>query len=117
MAVRKKGGQPGNTNALKHGFYSPAFKSGEGEALEALGEAGVRAEVDMLRVSLRRLFQAAGELADPGDMASTLEAMASVSVTIAGLLKTQRLIEGGQSSLSDALSQALGEVCGELACK
>jgi hypothetical protein len=116
MAERKRGGQPGNRNAVKHGFYSPSFRAEEVNDLATLGEGGVMGEVDMLRVCLRRLFSMVGEMQAAGEVASTLETMASASTTIAGLLKAQRLIEGGQSNLSDALSQALGEVCGELSC-
>jgi hypothetical protein len=117
MAVRKRGGQPGNSNAVKHGFYSQHYKPGEDEALSLLGEGGMQAEIDMLRVLMRRLFGYAAEADDPAALAATLDSLANVSTTIAGLLKSQRLIEGGQSSLSDALSQALSEVTSEFGCK
>jgi hypothetical protein len=117
MAGRKRGGQPGNSNAVKHGFYAAHFKAGETEALGALGEGGVQDEIDMLRVTMRRLFGMIDQAEEPAAIAATLEILANVSTTIAGLLKSQRLIEGGQSSLSDALSQALSEVTSEFGCK
>jgi hypothetical protein len=116
-AGRKRGGQPGNMNAVKHGFYWQGFKPGEGEDLELLDGAGMQQEIDMLRILMRRLFQYAAQAEDPASTATTLESLANVSTTIAGLLKSQRMIEGGQSSLSDALSQALREVTGEFGCK
>jgi len=117
MVVRKRGGQLGNTNAKKHGFYSVKFTASESQDLEAALSEGVGDEVTLLRVGIRRLFELAGKSADAGEWASMLDAIGMASVRIAGLLKTQRLIEGGQSSLSDALSQALNEVCNDVSCK
>jgi hypothetical protein len=117
MAVKKRGGQPGNTNAVKHGFYAQHYNAGEVDALGELDAGGALPEVDMLRVVMRRLFGMIGQMDEPAAVAANLETLANVSTTIAGLLKTQRLIEGGQSSLSDALSQALSEVTSEFGCK
>ena len=36
MKSKQRGGQPGNLNALKHGFYSEQFKTTEIEDIEAL---------------------------------------------------------------------------------
>jgi hypothetical protein len=111
---RKRGGQPGNQNARKHGFYSAAMRPGEVADLDALEAEGLLDEIALVRVGIRRLFEVAGDSKAPGELASALEVIGSASVKLAGLLRTQRMIAGGQSSLSDALSQALGEVCGEL---
>jgi hypothetical protein len=42
MAVKKRGGQPGNQNARSHGFYAGHFKPGESVALEQLHPEGLR---------------------------------------------------------------------------
>ena len=119
QGVRKRGGQPGNDNAVKHGFYSPRFTSAENLDLDAAAPVGVSDEIALLRVGMRRLFELAqeGETA-PGaaEWAAVLDALGVAAVRISGLLRTQKLIEGGQSKLSDALSTALSEVCGEIAC-
>jgi hypothetical protein len=53
---RKSGGQPGNTNALKHGFY--ADKAGE-KLLEGIyaasGMEGLDADIEYVRAKLRQL--------------------------------------------------------------
>jgi hypothetical protein len=49
-AKRSWGGQPGNVNALKHGFYSHTFRSEEREDLEAMLAEGVEEEIALLRV-------------------------------------------------------------------
>jgi len=50
---RKGGGQPGNTNALKHGFYSRRFCDLElGDFESSLGD-DLQSEVAMLRAGQR----------------------------------------------------------------
>lgn len=88
-------------------LYSKGTRS-VGESAE-----GVQAEIDMLRVVMRRLFASVGSAEEPAAIAITLEIQANVSTTIAGLPKSQRFIEGGQSALTDAKSQTLREVTGE----
>ena len=52
---RKRGGQPGNLNALKHGFYSRLFREPEIAdldtlaMLESVGVDDLRGEVVMMR--------------------------------------------------------------------
>ena len=48
---RKKGEQPWNLNALKHGFYSKHFLKGEGLDLEEAGN--LQEEIEMMRVVAR----------------------------------------------------------------
>jgi len=86
----------------------PKGRRSAGESAE-----GVQAEIDMLRVVMRRLFASVGSPEEPAAIAATLEILANVSTTIAGLLKSQRFIEGRQRSLSDVINQTLREVTGE----
>ena len=74
-------------------------------------------EVALLRVGIRRLFAMTQVSTTPAEWAMILDAIGTASVRIAGLLRAQRMIEGGQSNLSEALSQALTEVCNELPSK
>ena len=52
---RKRGGQPGNTNALKHGFYADVFNETEIEEIAYVRE-GLVDEINLLRVALKRLL-------------------------------------------------------------
>jgi len=53
---RKRGGQPGNTNALKHGFYSK--RSWEEDAPADLADASeIEDELNMLRSATKRLYR------------------------------------------------------------
>ena len=54
---RRRGGQPGNQNARKHGFYSKAL--GEAQRLEfrqATRVKGLDAEIALLRVKIKALL-------------------------------------------------------------
>ena len=56
-SLRKRGGQPGNENARKHGFYSSALTPEEQETLRvAIDLKGLNAEIAVLRVKLMELI-------------------------------------------------------------
>ena len=57
-ARRRRGGQPGNTNAFKHGFYSRSFTEYEKELLSQIPLTDFRGEIDLARVSNRRVIEA-----------------------------------------------------------
>ncbi|NMC53936.1 MAG: hypothetical protein GYA48_09920 [Chloroflexi bacterium] len=99
-APRRRGGQPGNKNALKHGFYSPGFNPTEQEDLEALaGQVDLSDEIAMMRVIMRRVFEQAGECADLGEWSAALGALGAAASRMAGLLRTQKILAGGGSGL------------------
>ena len=112
---RKQGAQPGNFNALKHGFYSRRFSSLELRDLDTALADGLDDEIALLRVTIRRVFDLA---TDEGEDSETwfkaLSTLGMASTRLAGLLRTQKIIQGDTSSVASALSQALGEVCDEL---
>ena len=47
-------GQPGNTNALKHGFYTKNFSLAERRGLQAVEGVVIGEEIGLLRVLIRR---------------------------------------------------------------
>jgi hypothetical protein len=69
MIPRKPGGQPGNQNALKHGFYSRYFSPLEVEELQVSSIDGLNHEVVLLRVMIRRLVASVTLYAGAGDQA------------------------------------------------
>ena len=117
MTDRKRGGQAGNTNALKHGFYSRHFKPIEDADLETALIEGLQNEVQMLRVMIRRVV----DLSSKGEAAANLETAISslnslgiASTRLASLLKMERLIGGKSSQVSEVLTRALDDVLSEL---
>jgi len=112
---RTRGAQPGNTNALKHGFYSRRFNPLEVDDLDAALHEGVEDEIALLRVTIRRVFDLASEEGeDTETWFKALSTLGLASTRLAGLVRTQKIIQGDSSSVASALSQALGEVCDEL---
>ncbi len=53
---RREGGQPGNANALKHGFYSAHFLPFEKKVLAEIPVTELEAEIEALRVILQRFL-------------------------------------------------------------
>ena len=55
---RKRGAQPGNRNAIKHGFYSDQFKQAEKMSLSLVQSADLTDEIQLFRVQFRRYLEA-----------------------------------------------------------
>jgi hypothetical protein len=120
-APRRRGGQPGNHNALKHGLYTqevwselkPRKTAGDAEA--GLEAAGLLAEVAMLRSLIRRLFESAWSDDSTGGLIEVLRALGVASTRLAVLLRTQRLLDGEQGSQAmQVIQEALTEVMAEM---
>lgn len=113
---RRRGGQPNNTNALKHGFYSRQFRQIDLADLDAVS-ASLDDEITLLRVFMRRLLEASQdqEETEIEDLRQTLSIIGSTSTKIATLLRTQAILTGGhQDDAKQAISQALAEVIQEM---
>lgn len=112
---RKPGAQPGNTNALKHGFYSHHFNNLELADLDTALSDGLTDEIALLRVIIRRVFEYADSGAQDLDAWSkALNTLGAASTRLAGLLRTQQLIAGDGGDVLSVLSQAIGEVAHDL---
>lgn len=112
---RKRGAQPGNRNAFKHGFYSRGFRSLELEDLQHITSGGVLDEIDMLRVLSRRLF----ELVMQGE--PTLESLgkyltdiSKTSYHIGYLTRVQASLEDRGSEITGMLSKAFSDLLKEM---
>ncbi len=92
--ARKRGGQPGNTNAMKHGFYSETFKSQERQLLAEIPLDELSAEIELLRVTNRRFLDALTASKDQLDFETQLTALRAVNLSahsIATLLRAHAL--------------------------
>lgn len=52
---RRRGAQPGNLNALKHGFYSKQFEPAEIQDLETRLLEGLQDEVAIIKANAMRI--------------------------------------------------------------
>jgi hypothetical protein len=123
MPVKKrKGAQPGNLNALKHGFYSRSFKELENSDLEAMLAQDLESEIAMLRVVVRRAFELstapAVEDTDLGqDLDKAIHVMNSLgmaSIRLGSLLKIQAMLGKREGDIGAVISEALKQVARDL---
>ena len=109
---RKRGGQPGNINALRHGFYSSLFIPLEAKDLEDILSTGLEDEIAMLRVATRRACKLANDADDIDQMIKALGALGLASIRTSRSLKAQKELGDGDQAL-DAISTAINEVLKE----
>lgn len=115
MPKRKRGAQPGNTNALRHGFYSGRFNSLEVSDLDTVLSDGLVDEIALLRVIIRRVFELSdSDATDLDTWTRSLNTLGAASTRLAGLLRTQHIITGGGGNIMDVLSKTIGDVAHEL---
>ena len=99
VPARRPGAQPGNRNALKHGFYARKMIPLELSDLEtALGD-GLADEIALLRVIIRRVFDYANdhESQTLETWSGSLNTLGAACTRLAGLLRTDQIL-GGSSS-------------------
>ena len=101
---RKRGGQPDNQNARKHGFYSKVLDEAEQLDFElASGVEGVDDEIALLRVKIKSVLET-----DPGNVKLIMQA----TNTLAKLVKTRYNITKEQRK---GLKEAIGNVLRDVA--
>ena len=112
---RNRGAQPGNTNALKHGFYSRRFRNGELADLDIFEDTNLQDEIGMLRVYLRRLLEMAEGIEDTRQAAAILDKISLVALRISSIARAQHILAGDQDArVATALSEALQDVMKEM---
>ena len=101
---RKRGGQKGNQNARKHGFYSKVLdEAGRIDFELASGVEGIDDEIALLRVKIKSLLEH-----DPENIKLIMQA----ATTLAGLVKTRYNISKEQRK---GLKEAIGNVLKDVA--
>ena len=104
---RLPGGQPGNVNALKHGFYSSRFNKRELEDLDNTSPSGLQDEIALLRTFARRLVECYTPGCDLYDTAYIVRVLCFSSTCINRMLKTQRVLSA--QSFKEEFDQSLKE--------
>ena len=114
---RKRGGQAGNTNALKHGFYTKNFSLAERWGLEATKEIVLADEIALLRVLIRRFSGQVltGQGVPLYESAQYLAVISEAMLRLASLLRTNHMLGGSETGdLTQELSLVLAEVFTEM---
>lgn len=104
-ARRKRSAQAARPSRASHGFYARQFRQGDIEDLEALEHrASVESEVAALRVALRMLIEgfSVADAPDAQTAVKLLMAVGSTATRIAGLIRTNALLQAGKDSPASA---------------
>ncbi len=112
-AKARRGAQPGNRNALKHGFYSSAFKQQEKAVLSRTAAIDLSGEIDLIRVTCLRFLEAIQQAPDPIDVQTCLAALRLVNLSalsIARMIRVQCLAGRGLDLQSLRTSMMLPEL-------
>ena len=97
----------GNTNALKHGFFSAGFKRIERDRLETELQGELKDEEECLRLVIRRYIDSLDD-EDQTDQVRYLLAVRTISLgfgRIESLQRTRRLIYETQSTLDQVYKE------------
>jgi hypothetical protein len=111
---RKKGGQPGNTNALVSGMYSHRFTPIELSDLEVSLQHNLLDEIALVKVSIRRLFEYTDSKKKNPNLAKTLMDLSTASVKLATLLRTQSALAAHSTDVAILISSAIEKVFNEI---
>ena len=112
---RRRGGQPGNLNAYKHGFYSRNFRLFEKNDLRKIANPDLAGEINALRVAIRRLIELSDANTDTDTGIRLLSTLSLAFVRLASLLRSQSSINpSAYLEDSDPIGQILTEVRLEL---
>ncbi len=111
---RHRGAPPGNTNALKHGFYTRRFKKHDLTGVEETNVKGLAEEIALIRIFTRRLVESCDPTADMYDLAGILRAICLASTSITRIIRAQSLLAGDHSEFSLAVDEAIRQLINEL---
>ncbi len=115
---RNRGAQPGNKNALKHGFYADKFTAAESTKLDSQGETDLKAEIAALRVCIDRLLNevnfspktvtdANGNTLRDMHYLHQLNTLTAMTQSVGTLARTEYLIRGKNEGIQKSLLEAL----------
>ena len=115
---KKRGGQPGNTNAIKHGFYSKNFSLAERRSLQATNGVVLGDEIALLRVLIRRFAEQiqASQGVSLMESAQYLAVISEAMLRLGNLLRTDHMLGGDQTTaFFNTLDHVLQELSEERA--
>ena len=110
MTRKRKGAQPGNLNALKHGFYSESFKNLSSNDIEAVLSEGLDDEIALLRVLLRKFVDMTEGFENLNQAAQILDLAGMTATRLGNLLKIQSLLGGKGDETLQILNEVIEEV-------
>ena len=111
---RKPGAQPGNTNALRHGFYSRQFRQGELDDLDLINMNDLITEIASLRAYTRRMLELSDGIEDLNTAMRLLDSLGASATKVSNIIYRNRMMHGDQDAqVATALSSALATIIKE----
>ncbi len=109
---RRRGAPVGNTNALKHGMYSPRCNPTVYAEESQRSKQTLDEEIAFMRFFIRRLVELSESVDNLYDAAGLLRVFSMASTSLTNMMKAQYLIFGDESnaSLSTALQAVLADM-------
>lgn len=107
---KRRGAQPGNLNALKHGFYAKHFKTDELQELAEATAQNLNGEIGLSRIAARRVLALLDEVESAEEKVALLNAITMAAMRVASLLKTKKYLSGNGDDMGAALQEALKDV-------
>ena len=98
---KKRGGQPNNKNAYKHGFYSKYFSAFEGKALSEIPVTDTTDQIGLMRIQIDRFMQVYTASLEELDFEERLAALRAVTLAVGRIASLERI----QSSAGKNLDQ------------
>lgn len=115
---RRPGAQPGNDNALKHGFYARHLPARDTAGLDDLPLDALDDEITLLRILVRRVAEKTGPHQSLEESMSHLRLVTFALTCLARLMRTQTYIginPPREDPMGELLSQAIQQVNDEWA--
>ncbi len=110
---RRRGGQPGNHNALKHGYYSPSFKKIDLSNGESIPIFDLRDEIVILRLFVRRVIAMANQTDSLPESVDLLRVLSMAYSSLTRLVSTQYTVCDPQEDRAAEIDQAIEELFGD----
>ena len=107
---RHGGGQPGNTNALKHGFYTRRFHKRDISGVETTSLKNLTEEIALIRIFIRRMVESAVQEPDYYNDIDILRAICLASGTITRVIKAQTFINSEPTDFYDDVDRAIAKI-------
>ena len=107
LSTRRRGGQPGNFNALKHGFYTRRINQRDLSGVEETSLKGLAEEIALIRIFTRRLVESALPTTDLYELAGILRTLCLASSTITRIIKAQAFLANDPNTFNREVDEAI----------
>ena len=109
---KPRGGQRGNRNAFKHGFYSKYFNAFESKALSEIPLTDMSGEIGLMRVNVDRFMEAFTSSLTNLDYDEKLAGLRAITLAVGRIVSLERILSSAGQDLKqyDEFMQMLDSV-------